>query len=290
MVRNNIISNNNAFLYYGGGLGGGIYCSNASPVIINNVFVDNISTGSYGGDGAGMYCQYSNPVIINNTFYHNAADRWGGGIRVNSSNPLITNVIFWGNTAGEDGSQIYGESLEITYCDVYAGWDGEGNINANPEFRDPNSGDFHLMATYCGDPYDSPCIDAGHPDILDSLLDCDWGLGELRSDIGAYGGISEQVGIDDRETQVPNRITLLQNYPNPFNASTTICYTLPEPSNITINIYDILGRKVETLVSRKQQAGFHQAIWNAEDAVSSTYFYKISVGDYTETRQMVLLK
>jgi len=146
------------------------------------------------------------------------------------------------------------------------------------------------MATYCGDPYDSPCIDAGHPDILDSLLDCDWGLGELRSDIGAYGGISEQVGIDDRETQVPNRITLLQNYPNPFNASTTICYTLPEPSNITINIYDILGRKVETLVSRKQQAGFHQAIWNAEDAVSSTYFYKISVGDYTETRQMVLLK
>lgn len=88
----------------------------------------------------------------------------------------------------------------------------------------------------------------------------------------------------------PSEFALSQNYPNPFNASTTIRYNLHKPSDATIDIYDILGRKVRTLVNGKQPAGYHQAVWNARDISSGMYFYKIQAGDYIETKKMVLLK
>jgi len=152
-------------------------------------------------------------------------------------------------------------------------------------------------------PYDSPCIDAGNPAILDEFLDCDWGLGESRSDIGAYGGVDYQMDIDDQVLEIPNQITLGQNYPNPFNAMTTIQYTLPTfnamttiqytlptANDVIIDIYDVLGRKVETLVDKKQQAGYHQVVWNATNKASGIYFYKIQSRKNAETKKMVLLK
>jgi len=89
---------------------------------------------------------------------------------------------------------------------------------------------------------------------------------------------------------VPNIFKLSQNCPNPFNASTTIRFNIPEPSHIILDIYDILGRRVETLVNEQRRAGYHQAIWNADDFSSGVYFYKIQAGEYTETKKMVLLK
>jgi hypothetical protein len=147
------------------------------------------------------------------------------------------------------------------------------------------------MSTACGDPYDSPCIDAGHPDILDSLLDCSWGLGELRSDMGAYGGgDSVTVGIDDYVERLPSQFALFQNYPNPFNAVTVICYSLPEPSDVIIEIYDILGRKIEVLLQESKEAGQHRLIWRADNRPSGVYFYHIQAGEYKATNRMVLLK
>jgi len=97
------------------------------------------------------------------------------------------------------------------------------------------------------------------------------------------------VGVDDEEN-TPSDYRLSQNYPNPFNAQTTIRYSLLEQSEVSIDIYDILGRKIETLLSDVQQAGYHQATWNAEDITSGVYFYKIQTGNYTETKKMMLLK
>ncbi len=98
-----------------------------------------------------------------------------------------------------------------------------------------------------------------------------------------------QTGIDDVES-LPKQIALRQNYPNPFNAATMIKYNLPEQSDVTIEIYDILGRRVETLVQSEQQAGYHQVVWDAEDASSGIYFYRIQAGDFVETRRMLLLR
>ncbi|MEE8418233.1 MAG: T9SS type A sorting domain-containing protein, partial [candidate division Zixibacteria bacterium] len=132
---------------------------------------------------------------------------------------------------------------------------------------------------------------AGHPDILDSLLDCSWGLGTILSDMGAYGGgDSVTVGIDYPDIPSPEKFSISQNYPNPFNAMTVIRYSLPEPSDVIIEIYDILGRKVETLVNEKQPVGYHQEIWDATVRSSGIYFYRIQAGDHSETRKMVLIK
>jgi len=269
--------------------GGGIDCRLSNPVICNNTFWGNV-----GIIVGGIYCENSSPLLINNTFSWNSGILAGGLYSVNSA-AFIANTIFWedGN-AGVDRKEILAEGNlpTIIYCNIHDSlWPGEGNIDIDPLFRDPDNGDFHLVATYCGDPYDSPCIDAGHPDILDSLLDCGWGLGELRSDMGAYGGgDSVQVGIDDQEPKLPIQFSLSQNYPNPFNASTTISYTLPCQSDVTLDIYDILGRKVQTLVSRNQPAGYHRVIWQANEFTSGIYFYKLQAGEYIETKKMMLLR
>jgi hypothetical protein len=100
---------------------------------------------------------------------------------------------------------------------------------------------------------------------------------------------SDLTGIEDQVT-LPNIFSLSQNYPNPFNAATTIKYDLPKSSDVSIDIFDILGRKVETLISGKQLAGSHSVIWDAKDVSSGIYFYKIQAGDFSDTKRCLLLK
>jgi len=98
------------------------------------------------------------------------------------------------------------------------------------------------------------------------------------------------VDIGDLSNNLPDEFSLLQNYPNPFNAQTVINYSLPEATHVTIEIFDLLGRKIETLVDSKHQAGYHQITWNAVDQTSGIYFYKIQTNDYSESKKMLLLK
>ena len=102
--------------------------------------------------------------------------------------------------------------------------------------------------------------------------------------------IGSETSLREFYGSTPKDFSLRANYPNPFNATTTIKYQLPYPADVTIDIYNILGRKVETLISDIQPAGYHQAIWNAKDKTSGVYFYKIQAGDYIGTKKMVLLK
>jgi len=95
---------------------------------------------------------------------------------------------------------------------------------------------------------------------------------------------------DDPRAQMPNRFSLSQNYPNPFNALTVISYALPEASHVRIDIFDILGRKIETLSDKIQPAGYHQLTWDAADQPSGIYFYKIEAGNFSQIKEMLLLK
>jgi len=101
----------------------------------------------------------------------------------------------------------------------------------------------------------------------------------------------EITDITDIEVEpfVPSDVSVMA-YPNPFNARTTISYTLSEQAEVTLEIYDILGRRVETLVSQTQPAGLYQTTWNAGNVSSGAYFYRLSAGDYTRTEKIVLLK
>ena len=96
--------------------------------------------------------------------------------------------------------------------------------------------------------------------------------------------------VDERKNAAPAEFELSQNYPNPFNSSTIIKYDLPHQSQVTIEIYDILGRKITTLQNGTQPAGYHQALWRAEDVASGVYFYKLQAGEYSESKKMILVK
>lgn len=87
-----------------------------------------------------------------------------------------------------------------------------------------------------------------------------------------------------------NTFSLLQNYPNPFNPTTNINYYLPEAAKVTLNIYDILGRHIKTLVSSEQSAGQHSAIFNANNLSSGIYFYRLTANSFIEVKQMLFMK
>lgn len=89
---------------------------------------------------------------------------------------------------------------------------------------------------------------------------------------------------------VPRVFTLSQNYPNPFNPVTTVEFALPHASAVTVEIFNLLGSKVATLVSGELPAGRHRTTWDASGAGSGVYFYRLLAEDYSETRRMMLLK
>ncbi len=99
----------------------------------------------------------------------------------------------------------------------------------------------------------------------------------------------DSVSIRD-DTRIPSKISLFQNYPNPFNSSTLISYELPSHSDIKIDIFDIVGRKIATIQEKEKPAGVHNVIWNAENLSSGVYFYKLQADDFEGTRRMILVK
>gem|GEM_PF-2207588 len=97
------------------------------------------------------------------------------------------------------------------------------------------------------------------------------------------------VGVEDQQN-IPTNFKLFQNYPNPFNPSTVISYQLSVTSNVKIAVYDILGREVAILVNEEKFPGSYEVKFNASNLSSGTYFYRLSVGNYTETKKMLLIK
>lgn len=88
----------------------------------------------------------------------------------------------------------------------------------------------------------------------------------------------------------PGRYHLSQNYPNPFNPVSVIRYELPMESEVLLEVYDILGRRVAVLVSEMKQAGVHQVSWDATNMASGLYIYRLRAGDFIQSRQMMLVK
>ncbi|MBK8946422.1 MAG: T9SS type A sorting domain-containing protein [Ignavibacteriae bacterium] len=91
-------------------------------------------------------------------------------------------------------------------------------------------------------------------------------------------------------TLLPSIFSLSQNFPNPFNPTTRISYTISEQSKVVLIVYDILGRKIKTLIDKIQSSGNYSIEWNASEYPSGVYFYKLQAGEFTETKKMILLK
>jgi len=195
-----IIYDNHAALY-----GGGVFLWDSSPIFSNVVISNNEAAGGISNDpnvGSGIY---------------------SGG----NSNPVITNTIIWGNLPESDA--IDGIAT-VSYSNIQGGWEGDGNIDENPLFCNPDSGDYTLAEN-------SPCI----------------GTGENGVNMGAFGVGCEPIILTvSNDAILPISFALHQNYPNPFNPVTTLRYNLPENSLVNITIYDMLGRQVKTLINQIQ--------------------------------------
>jgi hypothetical protein len=103
-----------------------------------------------------------------------------------------------------------------------------------------------------------------------------------------FVGYSTDVESDNNLT--PEEYTLSQNYPNPFNPSTVIEYSLPKAGYVKINIYNILGQQVRTLVNMEQNAGRYSVRFNAENLPSGIYFYELRIENYQQSKKMLLIK
>jgi hypothetical protein len=100
------------------------------------------------------------------------------------------------------------------------------------------------------------------------------------------------IGINKIENEVPKYYSLYQNYPNPFNPSTKIKFDISTNSKLDVKlvVYDALGREVSVLVNEQLKTGTYEVDWNALSYPSGVYFYKLTAGEFTQTRKMVLIK
>ena len=129
-------------------------------------------------------------------------------------------------------------------------------------------------------------------------------LGELmanarqaQKDYVALGGVIQILtGVKEiPNAGIPVTFALEQNYPNPFNPSTTINFALPKDAGVSLKVYDVLGREVRTLVNDKVNAGYHEVVWDGRNAfgaqvASGMYIYRITAGDFTSSKKMMMLK
>jgi plastocyanin len=123
---------------------------------------------------------------------------------------------------------------------------------------------------------------------------------DIHFSIGMVGSFTAIVtGVENSQTSLlPAAFGLEQNFPNPFNPTTVLSYRLPVASKVNLNIYDILGRKIATLVDEVEPAGSHRIVWNASDVSSGIYFYRLQAfdasgsrsGAFIETKKLVVLK
>lgn len=283
-IYNNIIMKNSAKY------GAGIVLNYAGAEIHNNIICLNFGSTSYGsGTAIWMVGSFDRPKsVINNTIVFNSASSGTAGIL--SFGATVKNNIIWGNSTA---AQIQG-SVSAAYNDIQGGFGGAGNINADPLFNDSS----YVLQNI------SPCIDKGDSGIMyndsadggNPLLAKYPSRGGLRNDMGAYGGpfakvlTNSIIGIEPVSTELPWVFRLEQNYPNPFNPSTTINFSIPKQSFITLKIYDITGREVSVLVNNDLKPGVYKIDFYAAGFASGVYFYKLQAADFVITKKMILTR
>ena len=276
-----VINNNYSESYSGGGA----IFGPSTGFIKNSIFSNNsVDESNPNGNTGGLLIGDSvNVDIINCTFVNNTSIETGGLKTSGSSNTNIINSIFSGNTPDEIGVYYWNEScpaIEIDFSLIRGGiesvyfdtstcninW-GENNIDADPLFCDPDSGDFSLAEG-------SPCI----------------GTGQDGVNIGALGIGCEALSSDETPSLTPIDYVLHQNYPNPFNPITKIRFDLPEDADIQLSVYDVLGREVAELVNGRVLSGFHEVIWDASDVSSGVYLCQLTTLNSVITNKMVVVK
>ncbi|MDM7993106.1 MAG: T9SS type A sorting domain-containing protein [Candidatus Fermentibacter sp.] len=329
-VEGNVISSNSAGSQNGHGYGGGIcFVLGSSPDISHNHVLGNQATyggGIYGKHesyavitnnavywnsafgGGGLCCNAGiTPEVCNNSFCYNEASAEGGGVWSTESDVVLMNDIIWGNGA-PSGTQIWagdGSAVDLEYCDVQYGEDsvychpgasmtwGAGIIDAAPGFAPGPLSPFQLSGS------ESPCADAGNP----STAYCDpedpanpgsalWpALGTVINDMGAYGGggAGYWVGMPPGQVAPPLQPCMAVS-PNPLRGTGSVLYSVPSPGPVTLEVYDVSGRLVGTLVDGFSPAGDKTAALDCSDLSAGVLLIRLECGKAAAVGRVVILR
>jgi hypothetical protein len=268
--------------------------SGATPFISGCIVAGNSTTGAF-SDGGGLWVQYAGLELENTTFYGNAThgqqpdygNAGGIGMATSLFIPATITIDRCIVAASTQGGGMYltggGDLPQINCCDV---WDnaggnsvpvtGTGNFSQNPLLCAPAQDDYNLGTG-------SPCAAGNHPGGPGTCDD----LG-----IGAY-----RVGCGSTDVDEPLETSALKlrNVPNPFSGTTTIGFELPQAADVSLEIYDLAGRRVAVLHDGALPAGPHQIDWSGSradggHAASGVYFYQLRMGDVVAGRRMLCLR
>lgn len=264
----------------------------AIGTINHSLFAHNTVNPAGEEHNAGALSVWENSIVNveHSTFVANTAHVGGGLSAGYGGHASINSTIFYNNAPNQISLNLYQDhcgSLEINYSLIQEGqaavhldsssceltW-GDANIDADPFFCVPDSNLFTLAEN-------SPCV----------------GNGINGTNIGAFGvGCdSVTVGIVDA-VGLPQNYSLHQNFPNPFNPLTSIKFDLPDNGWVTLEIYNLLGQKMKTLIDRELNAGYHAVAWNGKNdhglrVSAGVYLYRIKTSSgFIQVRKMALLK
>ena len=138
---------------------------------------------------------------------------------------------------------------------------------------------------------DRECIDYLMEIVKSSSKDSPWyELAESEMKIISSKSSLPKISIESNFVEIPDEYELVGNYPNPFNPTTKISYQLPNKAQVTLKIYDLLGREVAILVNEEKQAGKYEVEFDASSLSSGVYLYRISINDFVKTMKMMVVK
>jgi len=309
LIKNNEIPT----IYEVGGPGGGIYCKNSNSKITDSEISENICMV-----GGGIFCDSSNITLMNVKIMNNESTTMhpdcnnGGGIYFTNSNPVLINVKVIGNDGGYGaGGGIFCNNSSPRFSNVTISNNFVQHKGGGIYFADgPNNAFFDSInrcniynnhSNHNGKDLYSEC-DSIITIVVDtfSVLNPDttyaFPLNKFTFDI--LHDTSGNANSIERINNLPTVFSLNQNYPNPFNPSTKIKYTLPKSDKVKMEIFNLLGQRIETLINKQMPAGSHEIEFIAKDLPSGVYLYRIESGNpsvgsgqrFQEVKKMVLLK
>ncbi len=236
-------------------------------------------------------------------FYTDLDESFHTGLfRITKSDNSDFSAVVWAdcyeaymNYIGEDGYASWNETDKIMIATKNADiWNTPIKITANEEDVNYNSNIQGMKPAYIYTADKIKLINGTNHRIYLFFLDEDEYSMDSSGDL--YFAAIDIGSLSNEQNQIPNVNPLeVSNYPNPFNPQTTIKYNLPENGNVTLEVFNLKGQKVKTLVNQTQKSGEHSIIWdgkddNARNLTSGIYFYKIKQGKFTSTKKMILMK
>ena len=112
----------------------------------------------------------------------------------------------------------------------------------------------------------------------------------FNSYCGFWYSVNIYVGVATEDDLLPKRFELYQNYPNPFNPVTKIKYAVPKPTHVRVEIYNVLGQRVRTLVNEEKQPGYYTIDFNAGSLSSGFYIYRLEASGFSSVKKMIVTK